>query len=100
MQLEKLPTGQLKAHKTAIDVIHYLDNLNEFQVSERVTTLLREYPKFLADNYWYLAIGSYEELQEGEKPTQFEWEITVNTSEPQIPIRGIVEFVDGFPILA
>ncbi len=57
MQLKEVD-GQLKAYKTAIDVINGLDDFSEFQVSARVAYALQQSSSFLAANYWSLAVGS------------------------------------------
>jgi hypothetical protein len=57
MQLREVG-GELTAHKTSTDVINGLDDFSEFQVFARVAYELRQSSSFLAENYWYLAVGT------------------------------------------
>lgn len=94
MQLKEVD-GQLKAYRTSIDVIHGLDDLSEFQVSSRVAYELRQSPNFLAENYWYLAVGSTDETP------LLEWEITVidGSTPVQAPIKGVIDVENGLAVL-
>jgi len=95
MQIKEVD-GQLKAYKTAIDVVNGLDDFSEFQVSARVAYELQQSSSFLAENYWSLAVGS-------TAPTAsiLEWEVTViDYSTPlQVPLRGVVDIESGLAVL-
>ncbi|MBW4474740.1 MAG: hypothetical protein KME45_30830 [Stenomitos rutilans HA7619-LM2] len=95
MQLKEVD-GQLKAYKTSIDVINGLDDFSEFQVSSRVAYELQQSSSFLAENHWYLAVGSTD-------PTAslLEWEITVidDSTPVQAPIKGVVDVESGLAVL-
>lgn len=95
MQLKEVD-GQLKAYKTSIDVINGLDDFSEFQVSARVTYELRQSSSFLAENYWYLAVGSI-----NQTASILEWEITVidHSTPVQVPLRGVVDIENGLAVL-
>lgn len=95
MQLQEVG-GQLTAHKTAIDAVNGLDDFSEFQVSARVAYELRQSASFLAENYWYLAVGKPEQTD-----SLLEWEISViGDADPlQVPIKGVVDVESGLPVL-
>jgi len=95
MQLKEVDR-QLKAYKTSIDVINGLDDFSEFQVSSRVAYELQQSSSFLAENYWYLAVGSTDQTA-----SLLEWEITVidNSAPAQAPIKGVIDVENGLAVL-
>ncbi|MBW4578772.1 MAG: hypothetical protein KME42_04255 [Tildeniella nuda ZEHNDER 1965/U140] len=96
MQLKEVD-GQLKAYKTSIDVINGLDDVSEFQVSARVAYELQQSSSFLAENYWYLAVGSTDQTAS----LLVEWEITVTdgSTPVQAPIKGVIDVENGLAVL-
>lgn len=101
MQIKEYPNGILKAVVTSIDVIHYLDDYSEFQLSPRVSHLIKELPNFLAEDYWYLAVGSMNAPHESETPTEFNWQISVaGVVLQEIVLEGCIELIDAIAILS
>jgi hypothetical protein len=101
MQIKEYTNGILKAVVTPIDVIHYLDNYSEFQLSPRVSSLIKEFPNFLDEDYWYLVVGSKDSPQESEIPTEFNWQISVaDVVLQEIVLEGCIELVDTNAILS
>jgi len=99
MQLKEL-NGQLIAHRTPIiDTIkgEYVEQLQEFLLSEKVSNDLRDYARYLDPDYWYLAINKDSSISD----EQLYWEITVRDLKiQQTPLQGIVKFEDDLPVLA
>ena len=99
MQLREL-NGQLIANRTPnIDVIkgEYVEQLQEFLVSEQVSNDLRNYARYLDSDYWYLVINKDLSISD----EQLYWEITVRDLKIQpTPLQGIIKFEDDLPVLA
>jgi len=92
MQLRKV-NGQLKAYKTAIDVLPPLGDFSEFQISDQVANKLKQSSDFLAEDHWCLVVGKHKETE------LFEWEISILGLPIQESIRGTVDLKNGFPVL-
>ena len=99
MQLREL-NGQLIANRTPNIVVikgEYVEQLQEFLVSEQVSNDLRNYARYLDSDYWYLVINKDLSISD----EQLYWEITVRDLKmQQTPLKGIVRFENDLPILA